>query len=83
MPAFSGIFHVISRNDNAELSCHIRSDMDDITEVKITYYPKATPSPFPLAFESLRIGQVYLISGEFRIENNEFKVYPLNEITDC
>jgi hypothetical protein len=82
MPTFSGIFHVISRNDNAELICHIRNDIDDITQVKITYYPKYISSPFPSAFESLRIGHIYLISGEFRLENNELKVYLQNEIVD-
>jgi hypothetical protein len=81
MPAFSGVFHTISR-DNADLLCHIRNDMGEIAEVTIAYWYPSGETPFPLAFESLKIGRVYSISGEFRMEGTKFKVYPLNKVTD-
>jgi hypothetical protein len=76
MPAtFSGIFLIISRSNSADYLCHIKNDLDEVSEVTITYFnPPQDSSPFPLTSRVLNIGEVYHISGEFRIENNCFMV---------
>jgi hypothetical protein len=56
--------------------------MGEIADIIIVYYYPSGDTPFPLAFESLQIGRVYSISGEFRIKGVKFKVYPLNKMTD-
>ena len=83
MPAFSGLFHVISRdNHTTELLYHTRNDEGHIIEIFIMYYFPKRETPFPLAFEYINFGRVYEISGLFRIQDNRIKVHPLNMLTD-